>query len=490
MAVMGNMANSSSRCAYALLILLPVTANAGDWAFTPSISVNERFSDNVALSSVNPESSFLTEVKPGFNLRKQGGKGTVSVDYSLQGLFYTHDSSANDFNNQLAALLKTELDYGFFLDADARIAQQNTSLTAASGTGNYNTTGNRSETRSASVTPSWRGRFGNDAKLDARWQLNYADSNDGSISGTSGNSLSVNLSSGESFARVPWGVSYRLQSNNGSASADRNSSLSGNAGYVFSPKTRLTLTLGKDNNNGNSAGFNQASGTFWNLGLNWTPSNRTTLAVNAGHRYGGNSYGLNFMHRTRKTTWALKYSEDITDAFSQITSTGAFDIYQCGSSLAVVPAGSGSPDVAQCGVLPLYPALLRNSTQLVNDTTLNKAWSGSATYQAGKSTFSLSVNKVSRVMLTAGTSDDNYSLGGSWAFRLSPRVTSSLNMGMTHAKATGSQSDDWNLAWTLSRQLARQTTGAVELRRVQRDSGSTAGAYKENSVSARVNMSF
>jgi len=30
----------------------------------------------------------------------------------------------------------------------------------------------------------------------------------------------------------------------------------------------------------------------------------------------------------------------------------------------------------------------------------------------------------------------------------------------------------------------------LEVRRVERDSGSTTGAYKENSVSARVNMTF
>lgn len=490
MAAMASMANSSSR--YVLLVFfLSATASAGGWKFTPTVSVNERYSDNVSLSTVSPESSFLTEITPGFKLSSQGGRGSFSVDYGLQSLLYSHDSDANSINNQLSANLKSELiDDSFFIDASARIGQQNSNLTGVAGTGNYNTTGNRIETRSASITPSWRSRFGNDAQLDARWQLTYADSDDGTLSGTTGSSLSLNLSSGSAFKRIPWSLAYRLQNNDGSASATRNSSVSGSVGYVYSPKLRLTLSAGNDSNNGTTTGFNQASGMYWNLGLNWTPTNRTNLGVTAGHRYSGNSYGLNFSHRTRKTTWALQYSEDIADTFSQISSTGAFDIYLCGASLVVVPVGSGSPDVALCGTAPIIPAQVLNSTQLVNDTTLNKSWSGSATYKTGKSTFSANLTKSRRELLTAGTSDDNYSLGGSWSLRLSPRLTSALFLTSSHAETVGSQSDDWNIAWILSRQLSRKATGALEVRRLERDAGSTTGAYKENSVSARVNMSF
>ncbi len=486
MVVMASTANRSSRYIFLLAFLLPTTGNAGDWKFTPTISVSERYSDNVSLSTNNPESSFLTEITPGFNLRSQGGKGSLSVDYGLQALLYTHDSGANGFNNRLAAKMHTELlDDSFLLDASANISQQSTSLTGATGTENYNTTGNRSETRSASLTPSWRTRFGNTAQFETRWQLTYTDSDNGTLSGTTGNSLSLSLNSGSAFNRIPWGLSYRLQNSDGNASADRNSSLSGSLGYIFSPKTRLTLSLGKDSNNGTTSGFNNASGIFWNLGFSWVPSTRTNLEVTTGHRYSGNSYGLNFTHRTRKTTWSLKYSEDITQTFGQVNGE---DTYLCQGLQMKVPAGT-SPDPALCPA-PFLINRFYSATQLVNDTTLNKAWVGSATYQTGKSTYSLSLNKSRRELLTSGTRDDSSSLGGSWTLQLGPRMTSSLSLTASHAETTVSQSDDWTLAWVLSRQLSRQTTGSLDVRRVERDSGSTSGAYKENSVSARVNMSF
>lgn len=486
MAAMVNMAKNNNNHAVLLLLLLPAGAWAGDWKFTPQFAVNERYSDNVSLSTTNPESSFLTEISPGFKLSRHGAKGSLAVDYGLQGLFYSHDSGANSFNNQLSAILKSELvDESFFVDATARISQQNTSLTGATGTSNYNITGNSSEVRTVSLAPSWRARFGSQAQLDARWQLTYSDSDNGTIANVAGNSFSLSLNSGTAVNRFPWSLTYRLQGNNGNASADRNSSVSGSMGYIASPKMRLTLSMGKDSNNGATTAFNQAGGAFWNLGLNWNPFTRTNLGVTIGHRFSGNSYGLDFSHRTRKTTWALRYSEDISQLYDQISGT---DVYLCNGIQVSVPAGS-LPDSASCPG-PILINRFTGPTQLINDTSLSKSLTGAATYQAGKSTFSLSLSSSRRQQLSTGVSDDSRSVGASWTFKISPRLTSTLSMTSNQADTVGSQSDDWTLFWLLSRQLTQKTTGSVEIRRAERDSGSTTGPYKENSVSARVNMSF
>ena len=67
-----------------------------------------------------------------------------------------------------------------------------------------------------------------------------------------------------------------------------------------------------------------------------------------------------------------------------------------------------------------------------------------------------------------------------------------MSLASIHTESSAIQNDDWSLAWVLSYRLARQATGAVELRRVERDSSSVSstGPYTENSLSARLNMSF
>lgn len=516
MVVTASMANNKSKLTSSLLLVLPLAlplillatnpaaaadnlatnvstgraaAAGGPW-FKPTLGLNERYSDNIALTTNDKISSFMTEVRPGFVVNSQGAHGNVFVDYGLQALLYSHDSSANTHYNQLAARTNSHwLDKRFTLDTDARISQQNTDSTAALGNGNYNLTGNRSETRSFGISPGWKSHLGNEATFDARWQLTYVDSDTALLSGTTSNSFNLGLSSGSAFKRVPWNIAYQARNSDASTrNGNRDSSVSGTVGYVVSRKTRVNLTAGKDFNNGKSDGYNRVSGGFWNLGVDWTPTIRTHLRATAGRRYGGSSYGLDFSHRTRKSTWSLNYNEAITDAYQQINGT---DVYLCDGNFQVsVPSGT-QPSPGTCGN-PLLISIFNPDNLLGNRSTLSKSWSGVTSYNTGKSVFSLSYRESQREQLASTTpsSDDTYSLSGNWSLRLNSRLSSILSLTAAHTENGINQSDDWGLAWLLSYRLARQTTGTMELRRVERDSNSSTGPYTENSLSARLNMSF
>ncbi len=482
---------SNSRASRLLVAAIAlVTGSAwADMTFTPTFSAMERYSDNVSLVTTGRESSFITEIRPGFKISSKGGRGEYSIDYSLQSLLYSHDSKENALNNQLAATLKTEiLEDHFFLDGSANISQVNTDLTKSTGTGNFNTTGNLSETKTVSLTPSWKSRFGDKAKLDARWMVSYSDSDNAAISGASASNLSVTLSSGPHFQRTPWGLNFQQQNSDGDANASHFSSLSGNIGYAVTPKVTLNLTVGRDSNNGTTNAYSQTSGSFWSVGGSWNPSPRTSLGANVGKRYNGDSYGLSFNHRTRQTVWDLRYNEQVTDTFAQILQAIAYDVYLCDNLLIFVPSGSGSPDPAVC--LPLIFNLPVLTSQLQSGFTLNKTLSGTVSYKTGKSTFALNLSRTQIDLLATATNDETRAVTGSWNYKLTPRMTSTLSLSSTSAQAAGSKSDDWSMAWSLSRQLAKQATGTLEARRVKRSDDSTNGGYSENSVSARLSMSF
>ena len=482
---------SNSRASRLLVAVIALVAGSAwaDMTFTPTFSAMERYSDNVSLVTTGRESSFITEIRPGFKISSKGGRGEYSVDYSLQSLLYSHDSKENALNNQLAATLRTEiLEDHFFLDGSANISQVNTDLTKSTGTGNFNTTGNLSETKTVSLTPSWKSRFGDKAKLDARWMVSYSDSDNAAISGASASNLSVTLSSGPHFQRTPWGLNFQQQNSDGDANASHFSSLSGNIGYAVTPKVTLNLTVGRDSNNGTTNAYSQTSGSFWSVGGSWNPSPRTSLGANVGKRYNGDSYGLSFNHRTRQTVWDLRYNEQVTDTFAQILQAIAYDVYLCDNLLIFVPSGSGSPDPAVC--LPLIFNLPVLTSQLQSGFTLNKTLSGTVSYKTGKSTFALNLSRTQIDLLATATNDETRAVTGSWNYKLTPRMTSTLSLSSTSAQAAGSKSDDWSMAWSLSRQLAKQATGTLEARRVKRSDDSTNGGYSENSVSARLSMSF
>lgn len=487
MAVMANSVRNKGAVAL-ISLLAPLSALASDWKFDPKIGVSGRYTDNVSLSSTNPQSAFITEVTPGFSLTRNSQRAKVSVDYGLQGLLYSNDSSSNTLNNQLSARLHIEpLENNFYIDADARVGQQNTnSVTGPVSNNNYNTTNNRTETYSFSVTPAWRNRFGSTAEFDARLQFSHTGSDNGALSSSNSSSLNLGLKSGSAFHKTPWGLAYRLQESD-SGSKARTGSISGNVGYRPTPKTQLNLTVGTDTNNGNTNAFRQASGTYWNLGAGWNPTSRTKLDVTAGRRYNGESYGLNVSQRTRKTTWVLRYSEDITDTFSQLNGQAAFDVYECTAGTFLVPSGAPSPDPS-C-VLNPFTAIVP-TTSLTNDTSLNRSWSGSVTWQLGKSTLSGSLSQGRRELLTTGAKDDNYSLTGTWNWRLTPRTTSNFALTSSQASSGTNNTDTWSATWALSRKMSPKTTGTLEVRHYEGDSNTAAGKYKENSAAARINMSF
>ncbi|HAN56178.1 MAG TPA: hypothetical protein DCQ77_08340, partial [Betaproteobacteria bacterium] len=61
---------------------------AADWTVTPNLTASERYTDNVNLapSSGKKESDFITEVRPGIQLYKNGRRLKVNINYSLQSL--------------------------------------------------------------------------------------------------------------------------------------------------------------------------------------------------------------------------------------------------------------------------------------------------------------------------------------------------------------------------------------------------------------------
>ena len=487
-------------CALASLFIFSLPISAAGLHFSPAVSINERYSDNVTLTETNREAAFMTEIRPGFILHRDGARGQFHLDYGLQGLIYSHDSAANRHHHQLSAALTSHwLDKHFFMDAHARIAQQNTNASGPIGSENYNLTANRSETRSFSVSPAWQNRFDRQANLNLRWQLTHTDIDNASLSAATASTLLANLNSGSAFNQIPWQMAFRLQnSDHPNNQGDRNTYFSSGVSYIVSPKTQLNLTLGHDDNNGDTASFNAASGAYWNVGITWTPGTRTLLKASAGERYSGKSYDLNLTHRTRKSTWALRYNEDISDLYSQVNGSGAFDIYQCAEFPFVVAAGSPGPEQADCdGVTPtlILPAQIIQFPQIVNGYNLNQSWSGSASYHTSKSRFTVNLNKSQRKLLASNTQDSTQAIIGNWTLQLSPRLSSIITASTTHYETplnanSQSESDDNSLAWTTAYRFSKQQTGGLEFKRLARDAGKNSRPYKENSMTARLNIAF
>src|SRR3972149_9894378 len=67
---------------------------------TPSLTVSEEYDDNIRLTPKNPESDFVSAVRPGLRLEAKDHPWYVTLEGSVRGEFFANHSDLNNYDNQ------------------------------------------------------------------------------------------------------------------------------------------------------------------------------------------------------------------------------------------------------------------------------------------------------------------------------------------------------------------------------------------------------
>ncbi|MEN6587992.1 MAG: TIGR03016 family PEP-CTERM system-associated outer membrane protein [Sulfuricella sp.] len=504
--------------AAAAMLLLPAHSIAAEWTITPSLDLKETYSDNITLASRGHEQNDLvTQITPGISLTGTGPRLKVKARYAMQNLFYLEDSRRNAINHMLSANANTELiEDLFFMDGQAAISQQNTTLSGQQATDNTNVTGNRTEVRTYSLSPYLRHRFSTVASSELRYTHSAISTDLGALSNSQTDRVNLALNSGSSFKTLGWGLNYSKQkitydnTSNILVQNLNNETFSGNLRYMLTPRFGLTATGGYEKNDYISIGA-KPEGSFWSGGFSWAPNSLTSIDASAGKRFFGDTYSLAAKHRTRLTTWSLAYSEDVTTSQSQFLIPATIDTASFLNQLYAtrypdpVERQQVVDSIIQAAGLPL--SLADSVNYLTNRLFLQKSLRASVALQGARNTVIFSLYNVSREAQSTQASDSalfgasNLALSDKtkqvganaiWNLRIGPRTSTYLNAG--YARNTypvlGRTDNDKNLRLGLTRQFQPKLSGSVELRRVQRDSNQSGGDYRENAITASAHMIF
>lgn len=466
---------------------------AANWQITPRLSVTETYSDNIRLAPKGQEQqSFVTDISPSISVKRTGARFKLSLDYTLQNLFYTGDvgSSSNNTNHTLAATAETELIEGaVFVDSRASITNQNVSITGPQAFDNINDTRNRTEVKTFAISPYWLHSFGSFGSSEVRYTYDVVDYDSSAIARSTGNKLNIRFNSGPQFNNLQWGLNYAAEkidysdSQAVSLSQDTDSQIfTANARYRLNSKFSLVGYGGYENYNYPTVGADP-SGLWWRVGGAWSPTSRTSLEATVGRRFFGTTYGLNFRHRTRRTTWSLSYAEDVSSARTEaLVAAGAlplFNLLICDPRI--------DPTCQPVGVLVLF------NPQLVNETFVTKHWQGDVTMNTGKSVITLTSFNDTRISQLNSLNDyRQYGVGANWNYRLAPRTTSDVAAVWTRSSLASAVSADdlLHLRLGLNHQFRPKLFGSLNFRHTQRHASDANNDYRENSISATVNMTF
>ena len=466
---------------------------AADWQITPRLSVTETYSDNIRLAPKGQEQqSFVTDISPSISIKGTGARFKLSLDYTLQNLFYHGDvdGSSSNTNHLLAAAAAAELIEGaVFVDSRASISNQNINITGPQAFDNINDTQNRTEVKTFAISPYWLHSFGSFGSSEVRYTYDVVDYASNSLARSTGNKLNVRFNSGPQFNNLQWGLNYAAEkidyADNQSTPnvQDTDSQIfTANARYRLNSKFSLVGYGGYENYNFPTVG-SDPSGAWWRVGGAWSPTTRTSLEATAGRRFFGTTYGLNFKHRTRRTTWSLSYAEDVSSARTEaLVATGALPLYNL-----LICDPRVDPTCQPVGLLILF------NPQLVNETFVTKRWQGDVSMNTGKSVLTLTSFNDTRISQLNSFNDyRQYGVGATWNYRLAPRTTSDVSTLWTRsslASATGAD-DLWHVRLGLNHQFRPKLFGSINFRHTQRRASDAINDYRENSISATVNMTF
>lgn len=498
-------------CALAQALLLAGIAQpvmASDWKVTPNLTVSERYTDNVNLapSGQSRESDFITEIRPGVQISKDGARLKVRVNYSLQSLTYLNTSNNNALNHQLNAAANAELLKDFlFLDANTSISQQNLNALGPVGFGNANATNNLTTVGTYSISPYIKKRFDRFADADLRVSRSGVYYNSQGISNTVSDSVVGSLTSGPSFNDLFWGLNYSYSKNNNQSSADTAfERVSATLGYALTRKFRVNATAGQEFNNYISASGSKIDGPFWNAGFTWTPTSRTSVAATYGHRFFGRTYSFNLSERTRHTTWSAGYSQDLsTSSATSLSYALLGGYYVCQTIPAgysyfpstasptgfVVAIPLGDPVPTDC---QLAAAVVTPNLSLVNEVFITKNLTAGVGVNVGKSDYNLGIYSMRRDLQTSGTNDKSSGVNAGWNLHFAPFTTFSLtgNLSRIDVPSSNRMDDLWMVSGGLTHQFQPKLNGSVFIRHQARTSNLPGNDFTENSITALVSMSF
>lgn len=471
------------------------SAQALDWEFEPSVGASATYTDNANQSATNPEDALILSVSPGFSLTSKGSRRVqASVNYRLSGVARFGEDQSTDLNHNLGAAGKAELIEDFlFIDGSARISQELISLFGSPADADINDS-NRATVGTYSISPYIQKRFGTFANAQARYTTGGAIFENDVASDSNTNTFSAGLTSGTRFNDLSWGLNYSISKTDSDTTDNTFERASATVGYALTRKFRVFGTVGQEWNDYLST--TGTDGSSYSAGFGWSPTRRTSVEASMGERYFGNTYSLSGSHRARKSTWTIRYSEDVSDISQLATNFNDLQLVQIACPAGVVlPTNPTLFDLinAGCDVNLFYGTSITNGVFISKLLTAGVSWNLSS-----KTILSMTLSDLTREYQLVNQGEDRVqSATGSISYRMSPQTTASGSLSFTRNSAdalaaggTAREDDLINLSLGLTHSFAEKLSGALTFRHTERDSNEATADYKENSLTATVNMRF
>lgn len=478
------------------IIILTLTAVAASnasaevWRFTPRLTVEQAYNDNIDLEPKGQEQSdFVTSISPGLSVRGTGRKLSLNFDYDPEQVFFWKDSSESDLRQRFRGFANAELiEQLLFFEASGSVNQQFTDNTGAIGGTTLTTSDNLETVQTYSAGPILRNHFGTFADTELRYTYSAFLIGGDDVADTTQNEVGFLARSGRDFTRVAW----TLTANASEAERDGgtgtfsgtdterqlarfdtqyaiNSSFSLLAGVGYEKIEDPTLTDPPDD-------------PIWDVGFLFRPNSLSTMRFTAGERFGGANYNAAVDYQySPLTRFRASYVQAINT--SQGLGVQGLSTLGLGQSGTLINTQTGQP------FLPGDPRFGVSSAAFRQDR-----FSAGVEHTSLRNRYSLNVFDEKREFDTT-INDNTHSRGIILGFNRSMTPLISLNLGASYSRSefeNQSDREDDFLSGSagLSYQLSDTAQARFTYRHTERTSSAPNSDIIENFVAVTLLKEF
>jgi uncharacterized protein (PEP-CTERM system associated) len=489
----------------ALATWLLLAGASGAWAqsnrITPSFNATSTYSDNLGRSSNVRDRQFITQLSPGISWFSRSGRVQGSASYALTANYYSRQSEAKSFQNNLSAQLTAEAIENFaFVDASASVGQTAISAFGTQAVGNgFQADANRTEVRSASISPYVRGQVGGAVDYQLRYSASATSAPDSPQSDSTSQVASLSLSSANTGAMFGWGLSATSQETKfDGAEASRTDRVIGT--LTAQPVYGLQLGLNGGQESTNVVGERRTYDN-WGYSVRWQPTPRTDFSLNSDRRYFGNSHAVTLSHRLRRSTFRYTDSRGTTGGSNPTGVGQPVTLFMVFDQLFT--ATQPDPDLRRQEVLNFIAGLGRDPGELVSggfltsQISLQRRQDLSYGWAGLRQTISVQAfrSRTGNVREADDTTTDRnevlqtgYSVSASHRLTPTSSITLSGSRQMTKALDGQDANDLKSAALSWSNQVSRMANTSVTAR--YSVFNSPTSPYREAALSASLSLRF
>jgi uncharacterized protein (PEP-CTERM system associated) len=445
-------------------------------------------------------------VSPTLTVANRGGRlqGTLIYAGTLTTRRGATAGDETNVTNSLSADYLLEAVEGVgFVEARARIAQQQ--LSAADGPASVELVsgGNRTEVTTVSVSPYLRGNPGGVAESELRLTATQTRGGGDDIGDSRVQSGSLYLRSPRGRAMLGWGLSGSRERVEFANAAGPTITDRANAELTLQADVDLRLFVRAGQERTDVVGALRSSYDNYGAGFEWTPSPRTTVAMQAERRYFGDAYRVLVEHRLARSALRLSSQRDVANGSESLAQGRALTWYEV--YFAQFAAQIPDPVQRDQFVLALIQlqGLNRNAVagggvfgiggiSVQRRQDLLWTWNGPRLSMSA-SGYTADSKRADAGGITPTTRNDNtvqsgYAASAGW--RLTPLTSTSLSgsRGMSKDTVTLLYSDLKSLSVGLATQLGPRATGA--LRASYSVLNGSSDPHRETGLTASLSLRF